>query len=57
MADPFFAVALIAELARAAVVGLVAMFLWRIGDYLWRVQEHLETITERLKWLEREDGK
>jgi len=51
MADPFFAVALI------AVLGLVAMFLWRIGDYLWRVQEHLETITERLKWLEREDGK
>jgi len=52
MADPF-----IFELGLLGVLGLMAMFLWRIADYLWRISERLETIAERLKWLEREDGK
>ena len=43
MADPFMAIALI------AVLGLMAMFLWRIGDYLWRVSERLESIASALE--------
>ena len=48
MSDPFMAIALIAAL------GLIAMFLWRIGDNIWRVSERLENIADR---LEREDEK
>ena len=44
MADPF-----IFELGLLGVLGLMAMFLWRIGDYLWRVSERLESIASALE--------